>query len=106
MTATPVKNGIARPALGFMLDCRGLFRPPGDVKLQSNAFSRAAFRLAVLVLCGGVLFAAVSACHRAPAADVAATVNGKDIQRSEISKRRRQTRTFLQPENPRLSREY
>jgi peptidyl-prolyl cis-trans isomerase SurA len=29
---------------------------------------------------------AVSACHRAPAADVVATVNGKDIQRSEMEK--------------------
>ena len=69
-----------------MLDCRGLLRPPGDTKLQSKAFCRMPFRFVVLVFCAGTLLTAVSACHRAPAADVVATVNGKDIQRSEMEK--------------------
>jgi peptidyl-prolyl cis-trans isomerase SurA len=54
--------------------------------LQIVAFRRAPFRLAVLVLCAATLLAAVSGCHRAPSPDVMATVNGKDILRSELEK--------------------
>jgi len=54
--------------------------------LLSNTLSRTPFRLVVLILCGGSLLAAVSACHRPNSPDVVATVNGKDIQRAELEK--------------------
>jgi peptidyl-prolyl cis-trans isomerase SurA len=38
------------------------------------------------MLCGATLIAAVSGCHRSPSPDVMATVNGKDIMRSELEK--------------------
>ena len=44
------------------------------------------FPLTVLILCGITLVAAVSGCHRSPSPDVMATVNGKDILRSELEK--------------------
>ncbi len=39
-----------------------------------------------LALSCSLLFAALAACHRAPSPDVMATVNGKDILRSELDK--------------------
>jgi len=54
--------------------------------LQSNTIVRQAFRITVLILLGFALMAAVSACHRPNSPDVVATVNGKDIQRSELEK--------------------
>ncbi len=54
--------------------------------MQSNTLSRTPLRLVVLILCGGSLLAAVSACHRPNSPDVVATVNGKDIQRVELEK--------------------
>jgi peptidyl-prolyl cis-trans isomerase SurA len=42
--------------------------------------------LTALALGGITLFAAVSGCHRTPSPDVVATVNGKDIQRSDLEK--------------------
>ena len=54
--------------------------------MQSHAFVRAFFRFTVLILSGVALMAAVSACHRSISPDVVATVNGKDIQRSEMEK--------------------
>jgi len=54
--------------------------------LQIKAFSRTPFRFTVLMLCGATLIAAVSGCHRSPSPDVMATVNGKDIMRSELEK--------------------
>jgi peptidyl-prolyl cis-trans isomerase SurA len=42
--------------------------------------------LTVLTLCGATLLAAVSGCHRAPSPDVMATVNGKNIMRSDVEK--------------------
>jgi len=77
---------IARPPWGFILDCQRTSRPPGDTKLQSNTLSRTPSRLVLIILCGGALLAAVSACHRQSSPDVVATVNGKDIQRSELEK--------------------
>ena len=44
------------------------------------------FRFTALILLGVALMAAVSACHRPNSPDVVATVNGKDIQRSEMEK--------------------
>lgn len=43
-------------------------------------------RLGMFVLLGSVLLAPAVGCHRAPNADVVATVNGKDIQRSELER--------------------
>jgi peptidyl-prolyl cis-trans isomerase SurA len=54
--------------------------------LQIRGFCRTRFRLTVLILCGGILFAPISACHRSPSPDVVATVNGKDILRSDLDK--------------------
>jgi peptidyl-prolyl cis-trans isomerase SurA len=44
------------------------------------------FRFAVLILFSGVLLAAVAGCHRPPAADVVATVNGKEITRADLDR--------------------
>ena len=44
------------------------------------------FRFAVLILLGGALLAAVAGCHRRPSADVVATVNGKEILRSDLDR--------------------
>ena len=41
-------------------------------------------RFAVPVLFAAVIIAPVAGCHRAPSADVVATVNGKDIKRSDL----------------------
>lgn len=54
--------------------------------MHTTAFRRSPFRLTVLLLCGITLIAAVSGCHRSPSPDVMATVNGKDILRSELEK--------------------
>lgn len=54
--------------------------------MQIRGFCRVSFRLIVLILCGGILFAPISACHRSPSPDVVATVNGKDILRSDLEK--------------------
>ena len=65
----------------------GDFRVPmGDIRLQMRAFCRTPFRLAVPLLCFGTLLAVVSGCHRPPSPDVMATVNGKEILRSELEK--------------------
>jgi len=54
--------------------------------LQTRVFCRTPFRLAVVILCGGILLAPISACHRSPSPDVVATVNGKEILRSDLDK--------------------
>jgi peptidyl-prolyl cis-trans isomerase SurA len=81
-----VKIHIAIPALGFILDCRGLFSPHRRYQLQINAFWCTPSRLAVFILCGGTLLGAISACHRSPSPDVMATVNGKEIMRADVEK--------------------
>lgn len=43
-------------------------------------------RFAVPILSSGLLFAALAGCHRPPSPDVMATVNGKEILRSEVEK--------------------
>jgi peptidyl-prolyl cis-trans isomerase SurA len=43
-------------------------------------------RGAVLILCSGVTLAAVAGCNRPPAAEVVATVNGKDILRADLER--------------------
>jgi len=54
--------------------------------LQVEDFSRASFRFATLILLGGATLFPMAGCHRSPAPDVLATVNGKDILRSEVEK--------------------
>lgn len=54
--------------------------------MQDEGFARVNSRLAVLFVCGSAILVAVAGCHRAPAPDVMATVNGKDILRSEVEK--------------------
>lgn len=54
--------------------------------MQIDAFSRTSSRLAVLVSVAVALLSAVSGCHRTPSADVVATVNGKDILRTDVEK--------------------
>jgi peptidyl-prolyl cis-trans isomerase SurA len=54
--------------------------------LQVESFFPARFRYASLFLLSGVLLAPLAACHRSPAPDVMATVNGKEIMRSGLEK--------------------
>ncbi len=54
--------------------------------MHTTAFRRPPFRLTVFIFCGITLLATVSGCHRSPSPDVMATVNGKDILRSEVEK--------------------
>jgi peptidyl-prolyl cis-trans isomerase SurA len=54
--------------------------------LQFNSFFADRFRFAVFVLFSAVMLATVAGCHRAPAPDVMATVNGKEILRSDLEK--------------------
>jgi peptidyl-prolyl cis-trans isomerase SurA len=42
--------------------------------------------VAAVLLSSGVLFFAVTGCHRSPSADVVATVNGKEIPRAELER--------------------
>jgi peptidyl-prolyl cis-trans isomerase SurA len=52
--------------------------------LQVESFFPFRYRRAVVILCSGVIVASVAACHRPPAPDVVATVNGKDILRADL----------------------
>jgi peptidyl-prolyl cis-trans isomerase SurA len=54
--------------------------------LQVESFTRMRYRSAVLILLSGAMFAAVTGCHRAPSADVVATVNGKEIMRADMDR--------------------
>ena len=60
--------------------------PTGDITLQYESFFPARSRFAVFVLVSAVLLAPLAGCHRSPAPDVMATVNGKEILRSELEK--------------------
>ena len=54
--------------------------------MQIKVFCRSPFPLIVLILCGITLVTAVNGCKRSPSPDVMATVNGKNILRSELEK--------------------
>ena len=58
----------------------------GDTRLQIRAFCRTPFRLTAIFLCLGTPLAVVTGCHRALSPDVIATVNGKEILRSDLEK--------------------
>ena len=70
--------------LYFKLRC--LDGPTGDIKLQFESFFTARFRFALFVLVSAVPLALLAGCHHAPAPDVMATVNGKDILDSELER--------------------
>ncbi len=56
------------------------------MRLQVDVFSRTAFRLAVIAFGLGASLLTTDGCHRPPAPDVMATVNGKEIGRAELEK--------------------
>jgi peptidyl-prolyl cis-trans isomerase SurA len=58
----------------------------GDLDLQVEESRRARPQFAVPILLSCSLLAAVAGCHRAPSPDVVATVNGKEILRSELER--------------------
>jgi len=55
--------------------------------LQAESFFPTRFQFAVLLLLSGALLAPVAGCHRSPAPDVMATVNGKEILRSDLERK-------------------
>ena len=59
--------------------------------MQAEAFFRARAQIAVLVVVNSTLVSVVAGCHRAPSPDVVATVNGKQILRSELDRNYRAT---------------
>jgi peptidyl-prolyl cis-trans isomerase SurA len=67
--------------------------------LQVEDFFPGHLRLACFTFLGGALLFPISGCHPAPPADVVATVNGKNIQRSELD-RKFQIWKMTQGENP------
>src|SRR5271170_5518608 len=65
----------------------GLFSSPtGDIRLQVEAFFPARCRSAALFLLSAATLAAIAGCHPNPAPDVVATVNGRDILRSDLDR--------------------
>jgi len=63
-----------------------LFDPIGDFRLHVDSFLQDHARFATLILLGGAALAPLAACHRSPAPDVIATVNNKEILRSELDR--------------------
>jgi peptidyl-prolyl cis-trans isomerase SurA len=61
--------------------------PGGEIRLQVEWFLPALTRRAGPVLICGALLAGVSGCHRSPAPDVMATVNGKEILRGDLERK-------------------
>jgi peptidyl-prolyl cis-trans isomerase SurA len=61
-----------------------LLVPTGDVSLHDEVFSRTRTRCAALIVFAAAVLAFTAGCRRAPSPDVMATVNGKDILRSEL----------------------
>jgi peptidyl-prolyl cis-trans isomerase SurA len=54
--------------------------------LQVESFFPTRTRFAILILCSGALLGTVAGCRRPPGPDVMATVNGKEILRSDLEK--------------------
>lgn len=54
--------------------------------MQVESIFPTSARFAVLILCGSALLAPVTGCRRPPGPDVMATVNSKDILRSDLEK--------------------
>lgn len=54
--------------------------------MLAKALSFPRYRVITRALLSGLVLAALAGCHRAPSADVMATVNGKEIKQSEVEK--------------------
>ncbi len=54
--------------------------------MQVSSIFSSRSRFALVLLCGGALFSALSGCHRSPSSDVVATVNGKEILRADLER--------------------
>ena len=54
--------------------------------MQVESFFPIRSRFAILILCSGALLGTVAGCRRPPGPDVMATVNGKEILRSDLEK--------------------
>ena len=63
-----------------------LFDPLGDFRLQVDSFLLDHARLTTFILLSGALLTPLAGCHRSPAPDVIANVNGKDILRSDLER--------------------
>ena len=72
----------------------------GEIRLQVDAFFRGNVRSVLLCLGAGVLLIAATGCHREPGADVVATVNGKEILRSDLEKLYKADLTQESPQDP------
>jgi peptidyl-prolyl cis-trans isomerase SurA len=64
----------------------GLLRAPQEKQLQVRASLSHHRKSVALGLSTSFIFVALAACHRPPSPDVIATVNGKEISRSELDK--------------------
>jgi peptidyl-prolyl cis-trans isomerase SurA len=74
-------NGLA--GFGFA----GVFaKPTGAISLRVASRLQIGASFAIVAIAGGVLYFGMAGCHRSPSADVVATVNGKEIQRSELER--------------------
>jgi peptidyl-prolyl cis-trans isomerase SurA len=81
------------------LNAGAFLNPAGDIRLQLEAFFPVRCRSAALLLLSAAALAAIAGCHRSPAPDVVATVNGKDILRSDLERQFRIV-TMTQGEPP------
>jgi peptidyl-prolyl cis-trans isomerase SurA len=68
------------------LDAGAFFGLTGDARLLVESFFQSRSHFAALLLCCGALLVPVAGCHRSPAPDVMATVNGKEILSSDVEK--------------------
>jgi peptidyl-prolyl cis-trans isomerase SurA len=72
--------------MDLSLNAGASFGPTGDTRLLVKSFFPSRFHFAAFTLCCGVLLVPVAGCHRSPAPDVMATVNGKEILSSDVEK--------------------
>jgi peptidyl-prolyl cis-trans isomerase SurA len=63
-----------------------LVNPLGEISLQVASSFRTRVNFATVALAGVAAFSALAGCHRSPSADVVATVNGKELMRSELER--------------------
>jgi len=76
----------SNPLGDLILNAGAFLNPKGDIGLQVEAFCPVRCRFAVLLLLSAAPLAIIAGCHRAPPPDVVATVNGKDILRSDLDR--------------------
>ena len=60
------------------------FDPTGDFRLHVESFLQDHAHFAAFILVGGAMLSPFSGCSKTPSADVVATVNSKDISRTEL----------------------